>query len=393
MAVIDNSEAKKLKEELLQAHKMQAVGLLAGGISHEINNMLAVVIGYTELAQEAMTENTVVEEDLNEVLLAAGRIKTLVKQLLTFSRKSDRNVATINLSQAIQEALKVQRNTIPVSISIKQDIQSDRLNVFADQVEINQIILNLFSNSIHAMQENGTILLALKQVTLKKTDSDRPRDLVPGDYAILSFCDTGEGMKETTRQQIFDPFFTTRPVGKGTGMGLSIVHGIMQNYRGAITVDSIVNKGTTFKLYFPISQEVVADRSNNICESVPTGTECILYVDDEQQIVEIGRRILEGLGYSVVSLTSGMDALNCFFADPDKFDLVISDQIMPDISGLELIQKIHLHRKHLPVILCTGYSTQVDENKARLMDISFIMKPFVLHELAQLVRKVLDTKI
>jgi CheY-like chemotaxis protein len=314
----------------------------------------------------------------------------LVRQILTFSRQTVQERKPIQVNLIVEEALKLLRSSLPATIEIHRNIQSDGL-VLADPTQIHQILMNLCTNADHAMREKGgTLEVKLENVELD-TDftADQP-DMKPGAYLNLTVSDTGCGMPPQVRERIFDPFFTTKEVGEGTGMGLSVVHGIVGSYGGTITADSEPGQGSTFKVYLPIIERREKPQATKE-DSIPTGSERILFVDDEPALANVGKLILESLGYNVETRTSSIEALELFKNQPDRFDLVITDMTMPNMTGEDLAQELMCTKPNIPIILCTGFSAKIDEQKASAMGIrAFVLKPIVRRGIATTVRKVLD---
>jgi PAS domain S-box-containing protein len=386
---IAEKEKTILENKLRQAIKMQAVGTLAGGIAHEFNNLLGVIIGCTEMARDEVPINSFVRTQLDYVMKASDRVKVLVKQILTFSRQTQQKRISLPLSPLLKESLKLIQSSIPSSINLEENIDTDCGNVLVDPTEIQQIIMNLFSNAIWATKERGTININLRQVQLTAQEASN-LSLASEDCILLSFSDNGSGMDTETKARIFDPFYTTKEVGKGTGMGLAIIYSIMESYGGTILVESEGGKGTTFLLYFPVTNEPTEEKQVQI-EDVPKGTERILFVDDEEIYAEMAAIMIGRLGYNVVLKTNSIEALEAFKTAPGNYDLVITDQIMPGLSGEELVKEIRLVKPDMPVILCSGYSSQIDEKKTiKLGSNKFAHKPMAKSELAILIRSVLD---
>jgi PAS domain S-box-containing protein len=387
-------ESEKLQAQLQQAQKVEAIGTLAGGIAHDFNNILGAIIGYTEIADLQVSEGSKAKESLKEVLKAGRRARDLVKQILTFSRRHGQERIPVQISPIVKEALKFLRSSMPATIEISQDIESDTGIVEADPTQIHQILMNLCTNAAHAMREEGGILeVGIRNVEIGSWDSEFGRfDRPPGNYLRLTVSDTGKGMTPEVLERIFEPYFTTKEKGEGTGLGLSVVHGIVKNYGGTITAYSEPGKGTTFHVYLPVVQKE-AEGVPKIAEfaPIPTGNEHILFIDDEPALVEMGKQMLERLGYKVTTRTSSMEALELFKAKPDQFDLVITDMTMPHMTGERLAGEIINIRSDIPVVICTGYSVRISEEKAKDMGIkAFVMKPFVIRDLAKTVREVLE---
>jgi PAS domain S-box-containing protein len=385
-------EQKKLEDQLRQAQKMEAIGSLAGGIAHDFNNVLYAIIGYTELSIGAVPEGSKAQSNLHEVLKAADRATDMIQQILTFSRKAEKEKKPISVQSVLKEAVNLIRTSLPSTIEIRQDIDADCDPVMADPTQIHEIIMNLSTNAYHAMRENGGVLgITLRQEEISSDDSKYDLDLNPGPYLKLTVEDTGHGIAGNVMGRIFDPYFTTKGVGEGTGMGLSVVHGIVKDHGGDIRVYSEPGKGTAFHVYLPVIETGAVERKIISTEPAPTGTERILFVDDEEQIVNMARQMLEDLGYHVTPRTSSVEALEAFRARPDEFDLVITDMTMPNMTGAELAPRLLEIRSDIPIILCTGFSEIMDENKAKAIGIrEYVMKPIVRDEIAGTIRKVMD---
>jgi len=368
---------------------MEAIGTLAGGIAHDFNNILFPIIGYTEMMKEDISNDSPHQESLGKIYSGALRARELVKQILTFSRQDIPELKLIKMQTVIKEVLKLIRSTISRTIHINYDIRDDCGAIKADSTEIHQILMNLISNATHAMEETGgELYISLKEVVLDKSWSNKP-----GVYVCLVISDTGAGMAKEVMKKMYDPFFTTKEQGKGTGMGLSVVHGIVNNMGGVINVDSKPDKGTTFYLYFPVEKHVDVKSESNIQEDFKTGNEQILLVDDEENIIAVEKQILTRLGYNVVSCLSGIDAFELFKADPESFDIVITDMAMPGMSGVQLSEKIGKIRPEMPILLCTGFSKSITQEKAISYGIKgFLNKPVSIGVLADKIREVLGSR-
>jgi PAS domain S-box-containing protein len=389
---IAEKEKTKLQSQLRQAHKMEAIGTLTGGIAHDFNNILGIIIGNTELALDDVPEWNPAHFNLEEIKTAVLRAKGVVSQLLGFIRKTDIKRQPIHIIPVIKDSLKFLRSTITTNIDIRQNIQNTTDTVHADSTQIHQLIINLCTNASQAMDETGGILdIGIQNVVLDENSASvLDPELITGNYVKVTVSDTGHGIAPEIIQRIFDPYFTTREVGKGSGLGLSVVHGIVKSHKGAISVDSRPGKGTSFSVFFPVTNENVAIESKTV-EELPAGNERILFVDDEISIVNTAKQILERLGYWVETKMSPVEALAIFRSNPDEFDLVITDMAMPQMTGDRLVKEILNIRPEMPVILCTGFSEKISEEKAKALGIkAFALKPLVKTDFAVIVRKVMD---
>ncbi len=385
-------ERKKLETRLQQAQKMEAIGTLAGGIAHDFNNILGVIMGYAEMVELFdIPENSPSRSKLDEIIKATHRAKDLVHQILTFSRETEHTMKPVQLSPLVKETLKFLRASLPTTIEIRPQIESDS-TVLADPTQIHQILMNLCTNAGYAMRESGGVLeVGINDVDLVTQDAGQPVDLEQGLYVRIKVRDTGHGMSSVVMERIFDPYFTTKKLGDGTGLGLSVVHGIVKSHGGAITVDSELGRGTSFTVFLPRLATEAIECEVNQALPFPSGNERILFVDDEKTLVDIAKTILDGLGYETVGKEGGLEALETFRSEPDRFDLVITDQTMPKMTGIELARELMTIRPEIPVILCSGFSQTVTTDKAKAAGIrEFIKKPLVAHNLVENIRKVLD---
>ncbi|MBT3296815.1 MAG: PAS domain S-box protein [Verrucomicrobia bacterium] len=388
----DVTHENEMEERLQQAQKMEAIGTLAGGIAHDFNNILTSIIGYTQLAESETEDNPDAQNYLEQVRKASRRAAELIKQILSFSRSSMRERSLLNVGSLVQEALKLLRSTIPTTIEIKQQVDLGCGPILADATQMHQVVMNLCTNAYQAIEEHGSITVTLKEVTMDEVAPGMRPDTRAPHYAQLVIGDTGCGMDTDTEQRIFEPYFTTKSGGEGTGLGLSMVHSIVYAHDGFISVASDCGEGTTFTLMFPIvrSGAEAADDEAAI-ELLPRGCERILFVDDEEMIVFLGRTLLEGLGYKVVACTDSQNALAAFLKAPDSFDLVLTDQTMPGLTGSDLALEVRKHRADIPIVLCSGYSPDMTMTKMRKIGIAeYIMKPVDRSILAQAVRRALD---
>jgi PAS domain S-box-containing protein len=392
LAIIqDVTTRKKLEDQFRQAQKMEAMGTLAGGIAHDFNNILASIIGYTELAQKKSPDNPAVRDHHDAVLRAARRAAGLVRQILAFSRQEKLERAPIRLGPIVAESMKLLRATIPTTIEFTQALATDAPTVLADANQINQILMNLGTNAWHAMKDRpGQIGFRLERSVVDATHAAVQPRLRAGIYARISISDNGAGMDQTTVRRIFEPFFTTKPQGEGTGLGLAVVHGIMESHDGTVVVYSQPGEGTVFHLYFP-EHAGAPPAAESELGAPPNGRgERILLVDDEDLLVKLGGVALTGLGYAVEALTRPADALELVRSDPSRFDLVLTDQTMPGMTGLTLAEEIRKLRPDLPIVLMTGYSGSLLPERIEAAGIrQLLLKPATLHELATTLQKAL----
>ncbi len=380
-------EQERLRSQLLQAQKMDALGTATGGIAHDFNNILAAIIGFTEIVRGRVAKGSREERHLDRVLEAGMRGRELIKQMLTFARKTDHAKKPVRLSNVVNETMKLLRASIPSTINIRINVKSESALIIGDENQIQQVLMNLCTNGAYAMREKGGLLeIELSDYSV----SPSSQEMKPGLYMKLSVRDSGEGIPAEHLNRIFDPFFTTKKIGQGTGLGLSVVHGIVKQHGGHITVESEPASGSVFSVYLPKASRVVpahvaAD------EDVPTGRERVLFVDDEETLIEMGQVILEELGYQVTVTNDSLEALALFRADPSRYDLIITDQTMPDMTGIELAREVLTLKRGTPVILCTGFSHVVDSDSAQAAGIkAFAVKPLTKKEIAHTIRKALD---
>jgi signal transduction histidine kinase/ActR/RegA family two-component response regulator len=379
----------QLEQQLLQAQKMEAIGTLASGIAHDFNNILGAIFGYVELARLDSPHNENVQAQLDQVLKAAHRARDLVRQILTFSRKHDQDRKPLDLEPLVNEALKLLRASLPATIAIRSELNNDGALVSADATQMHQVIMNLCTNASHAMDNNvGELSVGLKKIHVAQSGAGRR--LVAGDYLELSVQDTGQGINAALKERIFEPYFTTKAPGKGTGMGLAVVHGIVKSHGGTIEVESLPGEGSRFSVLLPVTESVVRLPRVKI-GTLPRGNESLLFLDDEIFLADLGRQMLSRLGYGVVCSTSPIEALQIIRTAPSRFDLLITDLTMPHMTGEVLIQQVAALRPDLPVILCTGYSQRLEKERAARLGINaLLMKPLTIGDLARTVREVLD---
>lgn len=386
-------ESLKISEQKLrQSQKMEAIGTLAGGIAHDFNNILTAIIGYTELAQLKAAANDAMARDLSHVLEAGLRARELVRQILAFSRLGEQERKPVQVASVIEEVFRLLRSTLPTTIAINQQINTspDADTILADPTQLHQVLLNMGTNSAHAMHEHGGVL----GVTLSDIDADtslvsRYPDLTPGPYLLITVSDTGHGMDAAVKERIFDPYFTTKKVGEGTGMGLAVAHGIIKSHGGAVSVYSEPGQGAVFNILLPKITDAIKHESVPV-ESPLGGTERILFVDDEKVLVELGKDLLELLGYRVTAVESSSEALAIFRASPEDFDLVITDMTMPGLTGRDLVRELLAIRPEIPIIMCSGFTEFVNSSEAKEAGVcEFLMKPYVTNRMAEIIRRVL----
>jgi PAS domain S-box-containing protein len=384
-------EKRHLEMQLLQARKMEALGTLAGGIAHDFNNILEGIIGFAEMIREDSDVDKPLHRRIGLVLKGAHRGRDLVKQILTFSRQKGLGRKPAALWEVVQEGLKLLRPALPSTIEIRSRSLTDDDTVSADPVQLHQVLMNLCMNAAYAMREKGGLLeIDVSNVKFETGDPLPLPEIEPGEYVVLTVRDTGCGMGPDTIDRIFDPFFTAKPLGEGTGLGLAVVHGIIKSHNGHVVVQSELGKGSTFCIYLP-KIERQARLEGQEAGAIPGGKESVLFIDDEDILVDLNRERLSGLGYNVVATTSAVEALEIFKRAPYRFDLVITDYTMPYHTGMDLAAEFLRIRKDIPIILCTGHNDNVSPESARAAGIQeFLMKPQSRDELAQAVRRVLD---
>ena len=394
IAMEDITEQVQMETYARQAQKMEAIGTLAGGIAHDFNNILSAILGYTELALDSIPQNSILYENLQEILSGCNRAAELVKQILTFSRKGEQKMEVILITPVIKEAIKLLRASIPTYIEIRQNISDDLPPVLADPTQIHQIIINLCTNANHAMEESGGILsINLTQEFYDGHQTFSNKKIPAGNYLRLSVADTGSGISESDIHRIFDPYFTTKSQNKGTGLGLSMVLGIVEIHGGQIFCKSELGRGTKFDILLPTAKKEINTGVDSALLEISGGIEHVLIVDDEKTIAKSLYRLLKSIGYQAHYETSSIDAFELFLSNPEQFDIIISDITMPMMTGDRLAREIKKIRPDIPCILCTGFSEKLSEQEAYSMGIeAFLMKPINRSTLTQTVRNLLDSK-
>lgn len=388
---MDISERKIIENQLQQAQKVESIGVLAGGIAHDFNNILFPIVGMSELLMMGVSADSREFHRAEEIHKAAMRGSDLVKQILNFSRQSDMQLIPVSLQQILKETLQFLRSSIPANIVLQQNIQKSCPPVKADPIRIHQLIMNLITNASHAVEpEDGEISIVLDQVELSLDDVVESSG-APGTYVCLEISDSGCGMDRETLEKIFDPYFTTKKQGKGTGLGLFVVYGIVKEFKGILRVHSEPFQGTSFKIFLPAITELTESVSGAAADEYLTGTEHILLVDDEDVVLETEKEMLTSLGYRVTGCRGGRQALDLFQKAPDAFDLVITDLAMPLVTGEQLVEALLSIKPAQPVIVCTGFAARRDgEENGNLGVRGTLSKPIVISELARVVRGVLD---
>ncbi|GEM_PF-2486122 len=384
-------DQEELQRQLQQSQKMEAIGTMAGGIAHDFNNILTGILGFTELVRTEIPERSEIHDNLNEVLKAGQRARDLVRQILSFSRRAESEKSLVSLVMIVKEALKMIRSVTPSRIAIQQNLTaSPERAILADPTQMHQILLNLCINAADAMPEGGILGVALDEVEIQDKDQLEMMQLSPGRYLKLTVRDTGVGMLPEIREHIFEPYFTTKQVGKGTGMGLAVVHGVVKEHSGGIVVSSEPGRGTAFEIYLPVAEETLTNKTQPI-PITAAGRESVLFVDDERMITNLQRTQLSRWGYRVTATENSITALSLFRANPEDFDLVITDQSMPGLTGLKLAQAIHETSPDTPIILCTGFDEDVTRAQADAIGINAVLvKPVTGTEFSRTIRRVLE---
>lgn len=382
---------KKLEGQLAQTQKMESIGLLAGGIAHDFNNILAAIMGYIEMSRNSAFEGSSIRRWLDQASQACDRARELIIQILTFSRQNEQTQVPINPGLIVREALKFLRASIPTSIRFDITIDKQCGSIMGDATQFHQIIMNLCTNAAYAMDDNkGVIAVSLEKVAPDDTEVQSIDMKNPPGFVKLSIRDTGHGMSQNVLDRIFEPFFTTKEMGEGTGMGLAVTHGIVKSFNGEIIVESQEGRGTVFHMYFPVVTAGSVTKKENT-GIIQGGNETILLVDDDEALLEMLHELIESIGYNVVSCQDSVRAGNMFCEAPEDFDLVITDQTMPGMTGAELAQRILARRKDIPIILCTGYNDTVAPELVEKIGISeFLSKPVKKNRLSEVIGRLLE---
>ncbi len=385
------NENERIQNQLLRSQKMETIGTLAGGIAHDFNNILTPILGFVELCLLDVEKDTLLYSNFMHIRKGALRAKDLVKQILTFSRHTEQERRYIKLDMIVREALKLLASSLPSTIEIRSSISRDCCTIFGDPTQMHQVLMNLCTNAFQAMEERtGLLEVGLEKVKVDQMMLEKHPVMKRGEYNLLTVTDNGKGMDEKTRERIFEPFFTTKGVGEGTGLGLSVVHGIITNHDGYIFVRSEEGKGTTFELYLPCRKEEAEGRKDTDL-MIPEGNEVLMVIDDEVDILQMTKLILQRFGYDVRTFQSSEDALRAFQQSPNEYDLIITDQTMPRMTGSKLASSISKVAPHLPIILITGYSETINiENKDRYGVSELLFKPLDYTKFGQVIRRLLD---
>ncbi len=391
-AIRDISERKEMEEQLAQSQKIEAIGTLAGGIAHDFNNILSAIIGYSELILlKAQRDGTgsASQDDVGKILKAGHRAKTLIQQILTFANKSEKTQEPVQVTQIVMEAMNLIRPSTPASIEIRTELHSESF-VLGDPSRIHQVVMNLCTNAIKAMQRGDKLTVSLQDVEVNSNEVAKPENCRAGTYVRITVQDTGVGIPEEIRSRIFDPFFSTRKKDEGTGLGLSVVHGIVKETGGFIKVESGEGEGSCFEVYLPVLKNPEGVDVNDERQLL-RGVEKIMLIDDEKELIAIGKEALSSLGYSVNGYMNSLEALSEFTTHPDDYDLVITDMTMPKMNGDELLSSLRSVRLDIPIIICTGYAENFSETDAMKIGVDkFLFKPVDIVTLAAAVRDVLD---
>lgn len=389
----DVTLSKALERQHLQAQKLQAIGTLAGGISHDFNNILSAIMGYTEICLMNVPPDSLMAKRLDQVIKASQRARDLVGQILTFSRQEEGVQQPVNMALVAKEVVKFVRASTPATIAIEKDIDANAGAILADPTRLHQVLMNLCTNAVYAMRDGGGVLkVEVTGCSLgEKDQTAQIKGLAAGEYVHMVVSDTGHGMDQETLKHIFDPYYTTKPHGEGTGLGLSVAHGIVTSLGGNFSVYSEPNKGSAFHVYLPQMRSAPDEKKDAVKpQGIVGGRETILLVDDDEMLLDMTWETLEGLGYTVIPRSNGKTALQAFADNPQRFDLIITDQSMPQMTGLELAKQVRELGKGTPIIICSGLSTGITSKDITDYDLCAVLnKPLLLHEMAGKIRQVL----
>jgi signal transduction histidine kinase/ActR/RegA family two-component response regulator len=388
------AEKERLADQLIYAQKMEAIGTMAGGIAHDFNNILMPIMGYAEMTRLKSVPGSESWENLDHIIKAGNRAKELIRQILTFSRQTDHDSKPVDLKPLVRETLRLMRSSLPSTIEIRESIDPDVGGIMGNATQIHQLLMNLCTNASHAMREGGGILtVSVDEIRYHDRTLLNGHPLEPGSYIRLRVSDTGQGIRESIKKRVLEPYFTTKSPDEGTGLGLSVVHGIVKKHGGHLTFSSEVNKGTTFQIIFPEQSACAADEKVEPGPIVQGGTEQIWVLDDDEAIATMEQKMLQSFGYAARVFIRSDQLLAEFEKNRDRVDLVITDMTMPNLTGVDLARQLIALRADIPIILCSGFNENIDAAGAKAMGIrEYIMKPVVMKELAHVVRKVLDEK-
>jgi len=385
------NQRKTLEGQLHQSQKMESIGRLAGGVAHDFNNILQMIMGNTELAMDDVPSGSELHKNLKEIKHASLKGAGIVGQLLNFSRKAEPQFRPVDATRVTHDAIVFLRSTIPANIKILEDLTDEYITIFADPVQINQVLMNICINAAYEMEQTGGNIHI--RTSVEDLGSDHVKylsELKQGEYYKIVVQDTGPGISEGIIDKIFDPYFTTKEMGKGSGMGLSVVHGIVKNHKGIVLVDSQLGAGTSFTILIPQIDDIPVE-DFKFAEKQQWGKESILFVDDEKTINYLTKKGMEKFGYKVTTCLNPEQAIDMFQSNPNAYDIVITDMAMPQMTGIKLFDQLKLIRQDIPIIICTGYSNLIDEKESKKMGFSaYVMKPFSMEDLSAVIRSILD---
>lgn len=387
----DVTNLRQLEKQLRQSQKMEVIGALASGVAHDFNNILSIIMGYLELSLDSRSDEATIKQNLKQALRASYRARDLVQQILSFSRKGEKEKAPVQVTPIVKEVIKLMRSSLPATIEIRQDVSESKYIVLADPTQLHQVLLNLCTNAGQAMSETGGVLEIVLSDFNRDMEAIYKEPLPPSPYLRLTVSDTGHGMTPEVKERIFDLFFTTKQDGQGTGIGLAVVKGIVKNLDGEISVESEPGKGASFHIFLPLLHEDIEVEEEKREKAIPRGSEQVLLVEDERVLLNLVSKMLERLGYRVVPKSDSLEALEVFRAKPDVFDVVISDLTMPGMTGIQLARELIKIRPGIPIIICTGFNEGI--NRENLRDLGMeglLMKPYSMAKLSAAIRDILD---